>query len=230
MKKASPEIRVGTASWSDPGFVEDWYPKGLPPHARLGWYAGHFDYVEVNSSFYAVPVEKVVQRWDLQTPGGFLFDIKLHKLLSRHSAALATLPPDLRKELQLNARGNVVLTPELEERLANRIRREITPLREAGKLGAFLLQLSPAFSPRKSRLEELNHLAAIFAGDRLAIELRNRDWLVGEQREQTLAWFRENHLPLVLVDAPGERAFHSDAVRGRHHHAGTRIPAAPRTE
>jgi uncharacterized protein YecE (DUF72 family) len=51
-------IRVGTASWTDPGFVADWYPRGLPAPARLGWYAGHFDYVEVNSSFYAIPTQK----------------------------------------------------------------------------------------------------------------------------------------------------------------------------
>jgi hypothetical protein len=35
-------ILVGTASWSDPGFVEHWYPKKMPAGERLAWYAQHF--------------------------------------------------------------------------------------------------------------------------------------------------------------------------------------------
>src|SRR5438132_3404363 len=33
------KILVGTASWSDPGFVKDWYPPKLPARERLAWYA-----------------------------------------------------------------------------------------------------------------------------------------------------------------------------------------------
>src|SRR5205814_3800711 len=77
-------IRVGTASWSDPGFVKDWYPPGLPARERLTWYAEHFQLVEVNSTFYAVPAPEVVARWADQTPRDFVFDVKLHRLLSRH--------------------------------------------------------------------------------------------------------------------------------------------------
>ena len=65
--------RIGTSSWADPEFVRDWYPPKLPAAARLGWYAQHFDYVEVNSTFYAIPVKKVVNRWDSETPSNFLF-------------------------------------------------------------------------------------------------------------------------------------------------------------
>ena len=75
------EIRVGTASWSDPGFVSCWYPKGLPASARLSWYAQHFNLVEVNSTFYAIPNQKAVQGWCTQTPAGFVFNVKLHRLL-----------------------------------------------------------------------------------------------------------------------------------------------------
>jgi len=28
-------IRVGTASWTDPGFIADWYPRGLSAGERL---------------------------------------------------------------------------------------------------------------------------------------------------------------------------------------------------
>jgi uncharacterized protein YecE (DUF72 family) len=195
-------IRIGTSSWTDPGFVRDWYPSKLPAAARLGWYAEHFDYVEVNSSFYAIPVEKVVQRWDFETPTNFLFDIKLHGLLSRHAVKGASLPPDLRRFAETDARGNLILTPNLERVVAERILEEVQPLREAGKLGAFLLQLSPSFSPRKHSLDELDQIATSFRTERLAIELRNRNWLVEPHREDTLAFFRTRNLPLVLVDVP----------------------------
>ena len=51
MAKTKSKILVGTASWSDPGFVEHWYPKKMPAGDRLAWYAQHFEMVEVNSSF-----------------------------------------------------------------------------------------------------------------------------------------------------------------------------------
>lgn len=127
-------ILVGTASWSDPGFIEDWYPPGLPKNRLLSWYAEHFSFVEVNATFYSIPVERVVEGWVRQTPKDFVFDMKLFKLLSRHSVEAKFLPPDLRKQARF-AGGKVVLSPELEDSVAERILREIEPLRAAGKLG-----------------------------------------------------------------------------------------------
>ena len=200
-------IRIGTSSWTDPEFVRDWYPPKLPAAARLGWYAEHFDYVEVNSTFYAIPPRKVVQRWDSETPEDFLFDIKLHGLLSRHAVKIVSLPPDLRRLARSNPGGNLIVTPELELVVTARILQEIEPLSEAGKLGVFLLQLSPAFSPRKHKLDELDHLLSLLRDRRLAIELRNRNWLTDAHRDATLQFFRSKRLALVLVDAPQSEHF-----------------------
>jgi uncharacterized protein YecE (DUF72 family) len=68
----SGQILVGTASWSDPGFVERWYPKKMPAGERMGWYAQHFDLVEVNSTFYSVPEPRMVERWCSATPDDFV--------------------------------------------------------------------------------------------------------------------------------------------------------------
>ena len=86
------KLRLGTASWTDPGFIADWYPPKLPPKDRLPWYAEHFKLVEVNSSFYAIPSQRVVAGWVERTPPGFVFDLKLHRLLSHHSTQLSMLP------------------------------------------------------------------------------------------------------------------------------------------
>jgi uncharacterized protein YecE (DUF72 family) len=100
------------------------------------------------------------------------------------------------------ARGRVVLTQESEELVTMALLRELKPLIEAKKLGAFLLQLSPSFSPGKHRLEELDSVRELLSDFPLAVELRNRDWMIGEQMKATLKHFRERKLCLVLVDAP----------------------------
>ena len=61
-------IRVGTSSWADPGFVKEWYPPKLPAKERLPWYAQHFDMVELNSSFYAIPDRNTAHSWVEITP------------------------------------------------------------------------------------------------------------------------------------------------------------------
>jgi hypothetical protein len=43
------DIRVGTSSWTDPGFLEHWYPHGLSAAERLAYYAERFDCVELNA-------------------------------------------------------------------------------------------------------------------------------------------------------------------------------------
>src|SRR4030095_10428823 len=115
--------------------------------------------------------------------------------------------PEIRRDAETNPRGNLILTPKLERLIAERILAEVEPLREAGKLGAFLLQLSPSFSPHKHKLDELEQLASLFRDERLAIELRNRNWLTEPHRKETLAFFQSKRLPLVLVDAPESEHF-----------------------
>jgi uncharacterized protein YecE (DUF72 family) len=196
------DILVGTSSWADPGFVKEWYPQGMEANERLPWYAQRFRAVELNSSFYAIPDRNTVHRWAEVTPDGFTFDVKVHRALSRHSAPLDSLPPDMRDEAESNERGRVILTPELEQALAKRLIEEVSPLEEAGKLGAFLVQLTPAFSPGRHRLDELDGLIEALAPHALAIELRNRNWVEEEQLEETLAWFSEHGAAYVGVDAP----------------------------
>src|SRR6266487_1707720 len=175
------KILVGTASWSDPGFVQRWYPKGMRASERLGWYAQHFDMVEVNSTFYSVPDLRMVERWCAATPDRFVFDVKLHQLFSFHSTAAKLLPPNLQQRAETDAKGKVKLTLALEEAMIKVLLRSVSILRGAGKLGVLLLQLSPAFSPHKHKLGELEHLIEMLRDYPLAIEFRNRNWVTDEQ-------------------------------------------------
>jgi uncharacterized protein YecE (DUF72 family) len=200
-------ILVGTASWSDPGFVQHWYPKGMRAAERLGWYAQQFEMVEVNSTFYSVPDLRMVERWCAVTPDGFTFDVKLHQLFSFHSTATKLLPPDLQQRAQTGEKGKVTLTPDLEEAMLDVFLRSMSILRSAGKLGVLLLQLSPAFSPRVHKLEELEHLIGMLGDYRLAIEFRNRNWVIGNQLRSTIDFLKQRKVAFVSVDAPSAEHF-----------------------
>jgi uncharacterized protein YecE (DUF72 family) len=206
-KTEARKILVGTASWSDPGFVERWYPKKMPAGERLQWYAQHFKMVEVNSTFYSVPEPRMVERWCAATPGDFTFDVKLHQLFSFHSTPAKLLPPDLQKLAETNPKGNVKWTPELQEALLGTFLRSMSIFRDARKLGVLLLQLSPAFSPRKHQLTELQSLIDMLGGYDLAIEFRNRNWAVGDQLESTIDFVRKRRAIFVNVDAPASDHF-----------------------
>lgn len=183
-------IRIGTASWTEPEFIKaGWYPAGLLAGQRLGFYAERFDMVELNSSFYAIPTAKVCERWVQQTPDGFLFDVKCHRLLSRHATKADALLPDLRGHADTTDRGNVVLTPALEKEVAARMLAELAPLEDAGKLGALLLQMTPGFSPRTADLSDLDPLLQQLREDGrrdVVLELRHRGWLEGARRNATI--------------------------------------------
>jgi uncharacterized protein YecE (DUF72 family) len=198
----SGRILIGTASWSDPGFVDRWYPKKLPPGERLPWYAQHFNLVEINSTFYSVPEPRMVERWCAVTPDDFTFDVKLHRLFSFHSTPAKLLPPNLRDRAKTDVKGNVKPAPEVQEVLLKAFLPATTIFRTAGKLGVLLLQLSPAFSPRKHQLSELQSLIEMLDGYELAIEFRNRNWAIGDQLKETINFVRKHGVIFVNVDAP----------------------------
>jgi uncharacterized protein YecE (DUF72 family) len=206
-KKERGKILIGTASWSDPGFVQHWYPKGMRAHERLGWYAQHFEMVEVNSTFYSVPDLRMVERWCAATPDRFTFDVKLHQMFSFHSTPSKLLPPDLQQRARTDSKGKVTPTPDLEKAMLNLFLRSMSVLRSAGKLGMLLLQLSPAFSPRIHKLEELEDLIGLLRDYRLAIEFRNRNWATGDQLQTTMDFLKDRRVVFVNVDAPASDHF-----------------------
>lgn len=195
-----------------------WYPPGLAAGRQLAFYARHFDLVELNSSFYALPQARQCERWVKETLPGFLFDAKVHRLLSRHATRPDMLPGDLRDQVEVTDRGNVVLTPMLEEEMAGRLLDALEPLERSGKLGALLLQLTPGFAPRACDLGQLEDLLRALkgqggAGRRVVVELRHRGWLDGARRQETVAFFREQGVALASIDGPpAEVAKHPTVV------------------
>jgi uncharacterized protein YecE (DUF72 family) len=195
-------IVVGTSSWSDPGFVRHWYPQGMAPRDRLPFYAERFEVVELNSSFYAIPAESTVEGWDRATPDGFLFDVKLHRLLSHHAAQPKDLPKDLREDVETNERGRVLPDPALVDEVVRRTAEAMRPLRRTGKLSSYLLQLTPAFDPRRNELDELLPVISGLAPVPVAVEFRRRSWASPNRLEHVVEWLSAHDAALVCVDSP----------------------------
>jgi len=131
-----------------------------------------------------------------------IFDVKLHQLLSFHSTPAKLLPPALQRRAETDARGRVKSTPDLQQALVKIFLRATSIFRDAGKLGVFLLQLSPVFSPRKHKLVEIDPLIEMLSDYELAIEFRNRNWAVGDQLKATMDFLQKHHAVFVNLDAP----------------------------
>ena len=171
--------KIGCGSWADPDYVGLLSPPGFPPDLRLSSYAMWFDHVEVNASYYATPRKKAVAQWVKNTPPGFLFDVRLHRAISMSPEKAAK-----------------------DGRLLGLLMEGMEPLIEAKKLGAFLLVLSPFFSPERHSLGELDRLIEKIRPYTLAIELRHAGWVKGNARAATLQYFRERKVAWVAVDMP----------------------------
>jgi uncharacterized protein YecE (DUF72 family) len=192
-------ISIGCGSWADAAYTGVLYPRGLPAGERLSVYANHFQHVEVNSSYYRTPARALVAGWVRQTPPGFIFDLKLHRAFSQNPGRLAPLPAPVDS---VSSRKKGKIDPAQKRDLAAYTLEQLQPLLAAGRLGTFLLTLSPRFTPEGHRLDELDGLVTALQPHRLAVELRHRDWVTGRARAGTLAYFRERGLTWVAVDMP----------------------------
>lgn len=150
------EARIGCSGWNYAHWREVFYPRGLPTSRWLEHYAGTFDTVEVNATFYRLPTAKATARWAETSPPGFLFAVKASRYLT-HVKRLRDLRAGWRRFWE-----------------------RIEPLADAGKLGPVLWQLPERFHRDDERLA-----AALEAlpPQHHAFEFRHASWFVPEVEE-----------------------------------------------
>jgi uncharacterized protein YecE (DUF72 family) len=206
---AGGEVRVGTASWTDPTMTAAgvFYPaEANSAEERLRYYASQFPVVEVDASYYAIPAAETAKLWVERTPAGFQFDIKAHALMTGQPSEVKRLPKAIREELpdELAAKARIYgkdLPAELYDEVWASFGRAIEPLREAGKLGAVFLQFPRwVFPSNESR--ELILDARRRLGVEVAAEFRNASWFNEKNAERTLRFLSDNKVPYVMVDGP----------------------------
>ena len=201
------EIRVGTASWTDRTLIESgWYPpEADTPERRLRYYAERFPLVEVDATYYALPAERTAAAWAARTPAGFTFNIKAFSLFTQHPTRLGALPVDLRPAAGQAGKDPFYLRqvdPAVADEAWNRFLAGLEPLRDAGRLGAILLQFPQWFPISRANKDYILSCARRVAPDRVCVEFRNRTWMTPDNQEETLRFLSEHDLPYVCVDMP----------------------------
>ena len=169
------EIRLGTSSFTAAGWEGSFYPRGIKSADRLSFYAEHFDTVEIDSTFYACPLARVVEGWTRKTPETFVFSVKVPQTVT-HDKVLVDCEAELKQFVDtMGILGE--------------------------KLGPMVLQF-PFFKPDafKSQSDFLDRLIPFLKklpkGYRFAVEIRNKAWLDA----QFSGVLRDFGIALVLQD------------------------------
>jgi uncharacterized protein YecE (DUF72 family) len=196
-------VRIGTCSWADDALVKHWYPTGTPARDRLRYYAERFSTVEVDSTYYRVPDEKMVRGWAERTPARFVMHVKAFGLMTRHPVKLEQVPPDLREGLPVDDRGRVDRPPRDARAAVFRAFLDVLePLRTAEKLGGILFQMPPYVVWKPSSLDYLEWAREQVGGDAFLFEPRHRSWFAEDVRAELLRFLEERRMTWVVVDAP----------------------------
>jgi len=75
-KPGKGSLRIGTSNIVVPGARQS-FPVEFQQKSRLHFYASLFNTLEINSSFYKVPMLSTFQKWALDVPEKFEFTVKL---------------------------------------------------------------------------------------------------------------------------------------------------------
>ncbi len=147
-------VFVGPAGWSYDDWDEIVYRRGLGKQ-RLPAVARLFPVIEINSTFYRSPSPRSAESWrdavaDLD---GFRFTAKLVRLFTH----------DDPKTWTLKGRDD--------------FRDGVEPLREAGRLGALLVQFPFYYDATDDNLHRLSRIRKAFPQHELVLEVRHRSWL-----------------------------------------------------
>jgi uncharacterized protein YecE (DUF72 family) len=203
-------IRVGTASWTDPTMTASgvFYPRGADSaEDRLAYYASQFPLVEIDATYYALPVARVSELWRERTPPDFVFDVKAHALMTGQPTETRRLPKVIRDELpaEVAAKPRIYardLPQELRAAVWQLFMDGLEPLRASGQLGSVLLQYPKWFFPISDNRAEILAAKERLAGQPFAVELRNGSWFNEKNVDRTMRFLSDNELPFVMVDEP----------------------------
>ena len=201
-------IRIGTCSWAEKSLIESgtFYPEGAgTPERRLRYYASHFDTVEVDSSYYAIPTSLMVSAWTERTPAGFLSHVKAYGALTGHAIDPRTLTPELRELLPAADRDHdsvQVAEPVLLRALARASVSALEPLKAAHRLGFVVFQFPPWFGYKNANLDYLLYCKELMAGLPIAVEFRHGSWLTGHHKGALFDFLREQRITYITCDEP----------------------------
>ena len=141
-------IHVGCSGWVYRHWRGTFYPEGLPQKRWFERYAEEFDTVEINASFYRLPLSSTFEGWREKAPPGFRYAVKVNRFITHMKKLL-----DCRDEVE----------------------RFIALARPLGdKLGPLLYQLPPSLHKNLERLDDF--LSWLPDDIEQVIEFRHSSW------------------------------------------------------
>lgn len=143
---------IGTSGWHYEHWRYSFYPGTLAKAKWLEFYAGYFDTVELNNSFYRLPSEAAFAAWRNSSPAGFTFAVKVSRFVT-HIKRLKNVQEAVETFM---SRAKIL----------------------GDKLGPLLYQLPPNMHRNDERLESF--LGTLPRGMKHVFEFRHRSWLDDE--------------------------------------------------
>ncbi len=201
-------IQIGTCSWTEKTLIQsgEFYPKTIKTaEGRLRHYASHFDTVEVDSTYYAIPDKRNTYLWVDRTPENFIFHIKVYGALTGHGIDSKTLPKDifnLLPEKDKTEKYIYIKESFLLKNIAERFKESLTPLMKSHKLGVLIYQFPPWFQYRTTNLDYMLTCKELMQGLPVAVEFRHGSWLEPDRLDSVLHFFRKHQLIYVTADEP----------------------------
>lgn len=172
-------IQIGLAGWGD---HDDLYAAGLPANRKLAAYAKHFDVVECDSTFYAIPAPDTITKWIEDTPGHFQFVVKAYQGMTGHR------------------RNDRYYKSNAEQFTA--FKNAVEPIRRANKLGCVLFQYPPWFDCQRKHVDVLKMTKQWMEGIPCALEFRHQSWFQGERLQQTISFMKDEQWIHSICDEP----------------------------
>lgn len=165
---------LGCAVWAYKDWVGHFYPAKTPQKDFLRLYAERLTAVEGNTTFYAIPEEKTVAKWTLQTPPTFRFCLKFPREIT-HNGLLQPAVPQALSFLQI-----------------------ISNLGD--RLGPTFAQLPPRYGPEY--MDDLAEFLTALPRQRLpiAVEFRHPDWFIDPYWHQANVMLQRLGVAKVLLD------------------------------
>ncbi|RST30941.1 DUF72 domain-containing protein [Sphingomonas ginkgonis] len=142
------DIHIGCSGWVYRHWKGRFYPADLPQRRWFACYAETFDTVEINASFYRLPLPATFDGWREKAPAGFRYALKVNRFIT-HSKRLLDCAEPLAQFVAL----------------ARRL---------GSSLGPILHQLPPSLHRDDQRLVE--YLALLSADLEHVVEFRHASW------------------------------------------------------
>lgn len=201
-------IHIGTCSWTEKTLIQsgEFYPKeAKTAESRLRYYAGNFDTVEVDSTYYAIPDKRNTYLWVNRTPDNFVFHIKVYGGLTGHGIDPKILPREIFSSLSEKDKNDKYIYIKdsfLLRMIADSFKEALRPLIWANKLGVLVFQFPPWFQYGRRNMDYILTCKNLMPGLQVAVEFRHGSWLTPDVEVSVFHFLTKNQITYVAADEP----------------------------